>query len=218
MIPSHLTARLREADVPALVGDYVRLRKSGQGRMVGQCPFHRERTASFTVWRDHWHCFGCGASGNAVGFLMRIEGSSFPEAAQALADRMGISLEEKPLSKYQQQAVAEEAALCKWWWKRRQEGLQREIYRALPDEEGAECFGRMLQWTSSLAVPEKYRIFKEQVTTQERQAWTEERDWERRFLEAWMSLAPFVASGADSFTATGPLPSEDARPITVGAA
>ena len=88
-------AELREAtDVVALLGGYVTLRPGGGTRMKGLCPFHQEKTPSFTVdsARGLWHCFGCGQGGDAIDFLMKQETLSFTEAVERLAHRAGIEL------------------------------------------------------------------------------------------------------------------------------
>jgi DNA primase len=74
-----------------IVARYVRLVRRGN-RHQGLCPFHQEKTPSFYVFEDqgNYHCFGCGAHGNAIDFVMAVEGLSFPEALQRLADLTGI--------------------------------------------------------------------------------------------------------------------------------
>jgi DNA primase len=82
-------------DIVKVVGEYVRLRKSGAGpRYVGLCPFHTEKTPSFSVHQAHqfYKCFGCGAGGDVIKFVMEIERLSFYEALKLLADRNGISM------------------------------------------------------------------------------------------------------------------------------
>lgn len=83
------------ADIVEVVGEYVRLKKSGSG-FTGLCPFHTERTPSFhvTPGMGIYKCFGCGASGDIFSFVMEMEGISFPESMRMLADRYGISLPE----------------------------------------------------------------------------------------------------------------------------
>jgi len=78
-----------------VVSDYVSLKKSGRNYM-GLCPFHGEKTPSFTVNQERqiFHCFGCGEGGNVFVFVMKREGLSFPEAVRLLAARRGISLPE----------------------------------------------------------------------------------------------------------------------------
>jgi DNA primase len=81
------------ADIVELVGQFVNLKRAGQ-HWKGLCPFHAERTPSFTVnpKRGIFHCFGCGAGGDAFGFLMRHDRLGFPEAVRALAERTGVEL------------------------------------------------------------------------------------------------------------------------------
>jgi DNA primase len=89
-------AEIRQAtDVVALVGEYVSLRPGGGTRMKGLCPFHQEKTPSFTVdsSRGHWHCFGCSEGGDAIDFLRKQETLSFIEAVERLAQRAGIELQ-----------------------------------------------------------------------------------------------------------------------------
>ena len=76
-----------------LIGEYVRLQKAGNN-WKACCPFHNEKTPSFSVSEDKqvWHCFGCGKGGDAFGFLMEIEGLSFREALENLAQRTGVEL------------------------------------------------------------------------------------------------------------------------------
>ena len=80
-------------DIVKLVGEYVKLRKAGTN-WVGLCPFHREKTPSFSVHpaKQIFHCFGCGVGGNAFRFVMLIENLSFPEALRRLAERAGMTL------------------------------------------------------------------------------------------------------------------------------
>jgi len=88
-------AEVRQAtDVVVLVGEYVTLRPGGGTRMKGLCPFHQEKTPSFTVdsTRGLFHCFGCSVGGDAIDFLMKQETLSFTEAVERLAHRAGIEL------------------------------------------------------------------------------------------------------------------------------
>ena len=81
------------ADIVEVIGTQVRLRRAGRN-FVGLCPFHNEKTPSFSVNQERglFHCFGCGAGGTVFDFLMRIEGLTFPEAMQSLAKQYGITL------------------------------------------------------------------------------------------------------------------------------
>jgi len=94
MIPDEKKEEIREAaDLVEVIGDYVRLKRSGSG-YVGLCPFHDEKTPSFHVTPSLgiYKCFGCGESGDVFNFVMEMEGVGFQEALQTLADRYGISL------------------------------------------------------------------------------------------------------------------------------
>ena len=94
MIPDDVLASIRErTDIGVLVGEYVKLKKSGAS-FKGLCPFHNEKTASFYVHpqRGFFHCFGCQASGDVFGFLTRLEGLPFPDAVRRLAERSGVEI------------------------------------------------------------------------------------------------------------------------------
>jgi DNA primase len=84
-----------QIDIVRTVSDYVRLKRQGSGeRYVGLCPFHTEKTPSFSVHAGHgfYKCFGCGAGGDAIKFVMEMEGLTFFEAVKTLAERNGIPL------------------------------------------------------------------------------------------------------------------------------
>ncbi len=98
-----MAGRIRDSDIAELrdrtridelIGEYVALRRAGAGSLKGLCPFHDEKTPSFTVRPSHgtFHCFGCGASGDAVAFVMQQEMIGFVEAVERLADRAGFRL------------------------------------------------------------------------------------------------------------------------------
>ena len=80
-------------DIVDVISGYVRLTKKGS-TYFGLCPFHNEKTGSFSVSpnKQMYYCFGCGAGGNVFTFLMQYENFSFPEAMEALAERAGIEL------------------------------------------------------------------------------------------------------------------------------
>ena len=86
---------LQANDIVDIVSGYVRLKRSGSSFM-GCCPFHREKTPSFHVSADKqlYHCFGCGAGGSVIQFIMNAEGLDFPDALRFLADRAGIRMPE----------------------------------------------------------------------------------------------------------------------------
>jgi DNA primase len=93
-IPDDKVQEVRDkVDIIDLVGRYVELRKAGRN-FKGLCPFHQERTPSFNVnpQRKGYKCFGCGAGGDGIRFVMEIEGKSFPEAVRKLAEQYGVHL------------------------------------------------------------------------------------------------------------------------------
>ncbi len=84
-------------DIVDVVGSYVRLTKRSGSNLFGLCPFHSEKTPSFSVSPDKqiYHCFGCGKGGGVINFIMEIEGLTFPEAAEFLAKRVGMAMPEQ---------------------------------------------------------------------------------------------------------------------------
>jgi DNA primase len=100
----------QQADIVRFIGDYVKLRKAGAQNYSGLCPFHGEKTPSFSVHttRQFFHCFGCGASGDVFSFVQKIENVTFPEAVRAVAQKLGIAL---PQITFSSPAEAEAAKL-----------------------------------------------------------------------------------------------------------
>jgi DNA primase len=100
---------LARADVVEIVGRYVQLKKGG-ANFMGLCPFHGEKTPSFTVSpsKQFYHCFGCGKNGNAIGFLMDYAGMNFVEAVKDLAGRYGLQVPEDDLSPTDRAKAAEQ--------------------------------------------------------------------------------------------------------------
>ncbi|WP_233567686.1 CHC2 zinc finger domain-containing protein, partial [Cohnella faecalis] len=84
---------LRKHDIADTVGKYVHLSKNGK-YLKGLCPFHSEKTPSFTVTPEKqiFHCYGCGKGGNAIKFVMEMEGETFPEAVKRMAEEAGIAV------------------------------------------------------------------------------------------------------------------------------
>ncbi len=90
----------RRADIASLIGEYVTLKKAGKN-YLGLCPFHREKTASFTVSPDKqmFYCFGCSEGGNVFSFLMKLNHLTFPEAVRHLAKKVGVVIPERTMSR-----------------------------------------------------------------------------------------------------------------------
>jgi DNA primase len=84
----------QQADIVRIVGDYVKLKKAGAQNFSGLCPFHAEKTPSFSVHatRQFYHCFGCGESGDVFAFIQKVENITFPEAVRLLAQKLGVPM------------------------------------------------------------------------------------------------------------------------------
>ena len=100
----------QQADIVRVVGDYLSLKKAGAQNYSGLCPFHKEKTPSFSVHatRQFFHCFGCGKSGDVFKFVQEIENISFPEAIRVVAQKMGVAL---PKSTFSSDSEARDAKL-----------------------------------------------------------------------------------------------------------
>lgn len=127
-------ARVREAaDVLDVVGDHVRLKKRGRG-WEGLCPFHEEKTPSFSVDPDKglYYCFGCHQGGDVFKFVMQVEHLSFPEAVERLARRYGVKLPPRsPETRKRREAGERQRALL--------EEAQQFFVDCLAGAEGAEA-------------------------------------------------------------------------------
>ncbi len=139
----------QQADIVRIVGDYVRLKKAGAQNFSGLCPFHNEKTPSFSVHatRQFFHCFGCGVSGDVFSFVQKIENITFPESIRLVAQKLGIALPRMEFSSPQEAREAklrmvlldiqERAASFFQEYLRRPEGAGARAYlagRGLDDE------------------------------------------------------------------------------------
>jgi DNA primase len=98
----------QQADIVRIISGYIQLKKSGAQNFSGLCPFHQEKTPSFSVHatRQYFHCFGCGKSGDVFTFVQELEKISFPEAIRMVAQKLDIKL---PKMEYSSPAEAQEA-------------------------------------------------------------------------------------------------------------
>ena len=113
MIPQDfIQTLLGRVDIVDVVDRYVKLKKSG-ANFSACCPFHNEKTPSFTVSpaKQFYHCFGCGAHGNAIGFLMEYSGLTYPDAIRTLAETVGMAVPEVK-SRFERAASAEAPGLA----------------------------------------------------------------------------------------------------------
>lgn len=90
----------QQTDIVRVIGEYVKLRKTGAQNFTGLCPFHKEKTGSFSVNATHgyFYCFGCHEKGDVFTFVMKLESQSFPEAVRTVATKMGIQLPKREWS------------------------------------------------------------------------------------------------------------------------
>ena len=110
-IPEDKVAEIRHAiDIVEVIGESVLLKKTGKN-FSGLCPFHAEKTPSFTVSPDKqiFHCFGCGAGGNVFSFVLKRDGVGFAEAARSLAVRGGVEFPERSPSPRVRRQLDEQA-------------------------------------------------------------------------------------------------------------
>jgi len=112
-IPEDKIAEIRHAaDIVDVIAETVLLKKSGKN-FSGLCPFHAEKTPSFTVSPEKqiFHCFGCGAGGNVFSFIMKRDGIGFADAVRRLAERSGVEIPERPVSPRAKRQMSEQASL-----------------------------------------------------------------------------------------------------------
>jgi len=98
----------QQADIVKVIEGYIRLRKAGAQNYTGLCPFHKEKSPSFSVHavRQFYHCFGCGVSGDVFSFVGKIENVGFPEAIRIVAQKCGIPLPKREFSSPEEAAGA----------------------------------------------------------------------------------------------------------------
>lgn len=136
--PDELVEEVRAAnDVVDVISQYVKLTKKGSN-YFGLCPFHSEKTGSFSVSREKqmYYCFGCGAGGNVITFLMEYENATFQEALKTLADRAGIKLPERAATKEEREAADLKSALLEV-----NKEAARYFYYQLKAKQGERALG-----------------------------------------------------------------------------
>src|SRR3954471_3711646 len=132
----------QQADIVRIVGDYVQLRKSGAQNFGGLCPFHKEKTASFSVHatKQFFYCFGCHAKGDVFEFVQKIENITFGEAVRLIAQKLGVPMpkvqygspEEQRQAGLRMQLVDINERACAWFQEqlRKSEGANAREYLA----------------------------------------------------------------------------------------
>jgi DNA primase len=159
-IPADKIEEIKQhTDIVQLISEYVTLKKAGRN-FLGLCPFHKEKTPSFTVNRDKqmFYCFGCGEGGHALTFLMKVSNMTFPEAARHLARKTGITIPD-PMMNDQE---------------REQYGVREQIYRI--NEAAAKFLASRLFSETGLQAREylKKRGIREEVVREFRLGYADE--------------------------------------------
>ncbi|MEQ1796049.1 MAG: DNA primase [Nitrospira sp.] len=144
LISDDIINQIRDrVDIADIVGHHVSLTRAGQN-LKGLCPFHQEKSPSFTVSpsRQIFHCFGCGAGGNVFAFLTRITGASFPEVVRDLGRKVGIEVQESaafnPQAAQSGRIEQVNQAASAWFHKNLQDASAGEAVRSYLAERGIE--------------------------------------------------------------------------------
>jgi DNA primase len=192
----------QQADIVRVIGEYVKLKKSGAQNFSGICPFHKEKTGSFSVHatRQFYHCFGCGVSGDVFSFIQKIENVTFPEAVRLLAQKLGIAA---PKQQYDSPAEAREA---------KQRGILTEI-----QEKACAFFQEQLRRPEAAKAREYLagRGLSEQMIRDFRIGYAPDSGFILRDrLKNDYDEETLKASGLFSWKETQPSPANDQRPTT----
>lgn len=145
---------IARTDIVDVVGRYVPLKKQGQN-FIGLCPFHHEKTPSFSVSQNKqiYHCFGCGVGGNVFKFLMEMEHLSFPEAVRKLAGEVGVKVPEREQSESDRRAMEKRNRLLKW------NGFATYYYQAVLHAPQGKIYNDYLDKRQiTLEIKEKFQL------------------------------------------------------------
>lgn len=155
LYPQEILEEVRmQNDIVDVISEYLPLKQKGTS-YFGLCPFHNEKTPSFSVnsERQFYYCFGCGAAGNVYTFVMQMENDTFPEAVRRLADRANITL---PEPQYTQQAKEQEQQRQRLFLLHKQAG--RFFYEKLQESVGEEARTYLQKRQMHLNIQKKFGI------------------------------------------------------------
>ncbi len=180
MIEAHVLTAIKDAtDLAPLVESHgIRLHKQA-GRKVGFCPFcqTKQRTPAFAVYRNHYFCYRCEATGNCFRWLMNTQGLTFADAVEYLASVAGIRITTGRVNPGQRAASAEDLAASRWWWKRRIAAVQTALDAIMADgppdvtDPWADCVSKLLRAAQVIPEAERLQVFRLEVTDAERAEW-----------------------------------------------
>lgn len=166
-------ARIKEAiDLRELAREYGGFKAFGED-LVGRCLMHEEKTASLRIHRNSFHCFGCGANGSAVDWLVALDGISVGQAMRALSERTGIPLAgNQRLSPVQKVLYKEEREFAEWWKARllSREGKRLTCYVKYADPAAVEI-GEALSYVRGLRGLDLRQHVAERSTLADRAEW-----------------------------------------------
>lgn len=188
--PATIDAIRQATDVASLIEESgLTLRSASGGRKLGFCPFcAKSPTPVFNVYRDHYFCHRCRVHGSAFDWLILREKKTFSSAAQYLADRAGIQVDDRPVNRVSVAADKEDTLCARWWWQQRRAAVSAALADAMDDISWAECLGRMLRAIDGTSEQDRLQQFRCHVTSAERAEWRGSIAWDREFRKAWVSL------------------------------
>lgn len=199
MIPPHTLSAIRErVDLQALAAEYVSLKKAGP-EFLCLCPWHKDSQPSCRVYRDHSFCYACQTTASPFDWVMLFDETTFRESVTLLANRCGISLEAKPVTKLQLGYAQQEAEFCAWWWKRK-EVVLLELAHSEDDWDTLESIGRIQDALRAMLPAERFQVFVAERTDGERRAWRgsvqEQEDLREGLMNLWLNHSVSMASAA----------------------
>jgi DNA primase len=196
----------RTVDAYALISRYTKLRRF-RGVATGLCPIHGEKTPSFRLnlsgpHAGLWKCYGCGARGDALDFLMAVDGIPLAEAAKRLASEFGIVVPdfrpETGPERAKRLRSESERDFCRWWWRQQWKTvrrlLDREMSRLELDFEFCECLGMMLRFCEASWQSDE-TICRERATPEDRRRY---RIWQQGQRERREALWAFIGDLAST--------------------
>ena len=139
----------QQADIVRVIGEYVRLKKSGQN-FTGLCPFHSEKSPSFAVHpvKQIYHCFGCGKGGDVFKFVMEMEKCEFPEAIRIVAEKCGIAVPRPKERSPEERNENQQRAVLVEIHREAQTFFAQATGRHAGRQSGARRIWRIADWTS----------------------------------------------------------------------
>ena len=137
----------QQADIVRVVGEYVRLKKSGQN-FTGLCPFHGEKTPSFAVHpvKQIFHCFGCGKGGDVFSFVMEMEKCPFPEAVRMVAEKCGIAIPKPKASSPEERKENQQRAALMEMHREAQAFFVKQL-ESTPEGRAPKRIWKIVGWT-----------------------------------------------------------------------